>query len=51
MKIITLIENLLNSQELVAEHGLSLYIDTGNEFIRYINSTLCPHLKHIQAKE
>ncbi|MDP4208232.1 MAG: hypothetical protein Q8928_05405 [Bacteroidota bacterium] len=28
MRIITLIENLANSPKLVAEHGLSLYIET-----------------------
>lgn len=31
MKIITLIENLVTAPELTAEHGLSLYIDTGTK--------------------
>lgn len=31
MKIITLIENLVTGPELVAEHGLSLFIDTGSK--------------------
>jgi 7,8-dihydropterin-6-yl-methyl-4-(beta-D-ribofuranosyl)aminobenzene 5'-phosphate synthase len=35
MKIITLIENLVESQELVAEHGLSLYFDTGDRKILF----------------
>jgi len=35
MKIITLIENHVNSPGLVAEHGLSLYIDTGNKKILF----------------
>jgi 7,8-dihydropterin-6-yl-methyl-4-(beta-D-ribofuranosyl)aminobenzene 5'-phosphate synthase len=35
MKIITLIENLANSPGLVAEHGLSLYIDTGHKKILF----------------
>jgi 7,8-dihydropterin-6-yl-methyl-4-(beta-D-ribofuranosyl)aminobenzene 5'-phosphate synthase len=35
MKIVTLIENLVNSGGLVAEHGLSLYIETGNRKILF----------------
>jgi 7,8-dihydropterin-6-yl-methyl-4-(beta-D-ribofuranosyl)aminobenzene 5'-phosphate synthase len=35
MKITTLIENLVYSPKLVAEHGLSLYIETGNQKILF----------------
>jgi 7,8-dihydropterin-6-yl-methyl-4-(beta-D-ribofuranosyl)aminobenzene 5'-phosphate synthase len=35
VKIVTLIENLVNSGGLVAEHGLSLYIETGNRKILF----------------
>jgi len=35
MKIVTLIENLAESSGLVAEHGLSLYIDTGDQKILF----------------
>ncbi len=35
MKIVTLIENLVNDPELVAEHGLSLFIDTGDKKILF----------------
>ncbi len=35
MKIITLIENLVYQQGLVAEHGLSIYIETGNQKILF----------------
>jgi 7,8-dihydropterin-6-yl-methyl-4-(beta-D-ribofuranosyl)aminobenzene 5'-phosphate synthase len=35
MKIVTLIENLVNSGSLVAEHGLSLYIETDNRKILF----------------
>ena len=35
MKIVTLIENLADSPGLVAEHGLSLYIDTGDKKILF----------------
>lgn len=35
MKIITLIENLVYKQGLVAEHGLSLYIQTGDKKILF----------------
>jgi 7,8-dihydropterin-6-yl-methyl-4-(beta-D-ribofuranosyl)aminobenzene 5'-phosphate synthase len=35
MKIITLIENLVYKQGLVAEHGLSLYIETENQKILF----------------
>jgi 7,8-dihydropterin-6-yl-methyl-4-(beta-D-ribofuranosyl)aminobenzene 5'-phosphate synthase len=35
MKIITLIENVVNSPKLVAEHGLSLYIETANRKILF----------------
>jgi 7,8-dihydropterin-6-yl-methyl-4-(beta-D-ribofuranosyl)aminobenzene 5'-phosphate synthase len=35
MKIITLIENLVYTQGLVAEHGLSFYIETGNRKILF----------------
>ena len=35
MKIITLIENLVYKQGLVAEHGLSIYIETGNQKILF----------------
>jgi 7,8-dihydropterin-6-yl-methyl-4-(beta-D-ribofuranosyl)aminobenzene 5'-phosphate synthase len=35
MKIVTLIENLVNSEGLVAEHGLSLYIETDNRKILF----------------
>lgn len=35
MKIITLIENLVYKQGLVAEHGLSIYIETGNRKILF----------------
>lgn len=33
MKIVTLIENMVSKSELVAEHGLSLYIETENKKI------------------
>jgi 7,8-dihydropterin-6-yl-methyl-4-(beta-D-ribofuranosyl)aminobenzene 5'-phosphate synthase len=35
MRIVTLIENLVYNQGLVAEHGLSLYIETGKEKILF----------------
>jgi len=35
MRIITLIENLVNSPKLVAEHGFSLYIETANRKILF----------------
>jgi len=35
MRIITLIENLVNRPELLAEHGLSLFIDTGDKKILF----------------
>ena len=35
MKIITLIENLVYKQGLVAEHGLAIYIETGNRKILF----------------
>jgi 7,8-dihydropterin-6-yl-methyl-4-(beta-D-ribofuranosyl)aminobenzene 5'-phosphate synthase len=35
MRIITLIENLVNGSGLVAEHGLSLFIDTGDTKILF----------------
>jgi 7,8-dihydropterin-6-yl-methyl-4-(beta-D-ribofuranosyl)aminobenzene 5'-phosphate synthase len=35
MKIITLIENLVNTENLYAEHGLSLYIETNNRKILF----------------
>jgi 7,8-dihydropterin-6-yl-methyl-4-(beta-D-ribofuranosyl)aminobenzene 5'-phosphate synthase len=35
MKIVTLIENLVYKQDLVAEHGLSLYIETDNKKILF----------------
>jgi 7,8-dihydropterin-6-yl-methyl-4-(beta-D-ribofuranosyl)aminobenzene 5'-phosphate synthase len=35
MRIITLIENVVNSPKLVAEHGLSLYIETANKKILF----------------
>ena len=35
MKIITLIENLVSQKGLMAEHGISLYIDTGNKKILF----------------
>jgi 7,8-dihydropterin-6-yl-methyl-4-(beta-D-ribofuranosyl)aminobenzene 5'-phosphate synthase len=35
MKIITLIENLVYTQGLAAEHGLSVYIETGNRKILF----------------
>ncbi len=35
MKIVTLIENLVYTNGLRAEHGLSLYIDTGNKKVLF----------------
>ncbi len=35
MKIVTLIENLVYQKGLIAEHGISLYIDTGNKKILF----------------
>lgn len=35
MKIVTLIENLVYKQGLIAEHGLSIYIETGNRKILF----------------
>lgn len=35
MKIITLIENMVNNANLVGEHGLSLYLDTGSKKILF----------------
>jgi len=35
MRIITLIENLVYSKNLLAEHGLSLYIETGNRKVLF----------------
>ena len=35
MKIVTLIENTSNRQDLLPEHGLSLYIETKNHKILF----------------
>lgn len=49
MKITTLIENLVNKPKLVAEHGLSLYIETTNRKILFDTGQSGLFLQNAQA--